>query len=87
MNEYGICDLCKQRMEPGVSCTVATLTIGGKLYHRLPYVNTERPEQHNCHDCNTPLIGLHHQGCDMERCPVCNDGQQFITCFEHKSED
>jgi hypothetical protein len=31
-----------------------------------------------CNDCATPLAGLHHPGCDMERCPRCM--YQAISC-------
>lgn len=31
-----------------------------------------------CHDCGTPRNGLHHPGCDVERCPLCLG--QAIAC-------
>ena len=31
-----------------------------------------------CHDCNISPGGLHHPGCDMERCPKCKG--QLISC-------
>ena len=41
-----------------------------------------------CHDCNTPLGGYHHPGCDNERCPIC--GGQLISCdceFDLEEDD
>jgi len=32
----------------------------------------------SCHDCTTPVGGLHHPGCDAERCPRCLG--QAISC-------
>ncbi|MGI4943964.1 MAG: hypothetical protein ACRYHQ_25970, partial [Janthinobacterium lividum] len=31
-----------------------------------------------CGDCGVIRGGLHHLGCDVERCPRCGD--QLITC-------
>lgn len=36
------------------------------------------PEGHRCHDCHIQAGGLHHPGCDMERCPRCEG--QLISC-------
>lgn len=38
----------------------------------------EIPEGHRCHDCGIERGGVHHPGCDMERCPRC--GGQLIGC-------
>lgn len=32
----------------------------------------------NCHDCHVKPGELHHNGCDVERCPWC--GHQRISC-------
>jgi hypothetical protein len=31
-----------------------------------------------CRNCNVAPGGLHHAGCDVERCPIC--GGQRISC-------
>ena len=31
-----------------------------------------------CHDCGVSEGQIHHDGCDMERCPFC--GRQLISC-------
>jgi hypothetical protein len=38
----------------------------------------EIPEGQRCHDCGIAKGGIHHPGCDMERCPRC--GGQLISC-------
>ena len=35
-------------------------------------------EGRNCHDCNVAPGQLHHDGCDVERCPGC--GRQMLQC-------
>lgn len=68
------CESCGQEMKDQVSCTLQVYSDTPDV-PRLPY-----PEDSdgNCHDCLTPPGGLHHPGCDMERCPRCHG--QLITC-------
>jgi hypothetical protein len=55
----------------------------GIAYKRLPYKNEYRPEPHQCHDCGVQLGGIHHFGCDMERCPICKDEESQLISCEH----
>lgn len=44
------------------------------------FQNQWEPEEFNnreCHDCGAKWGGLHHPGCDSEKCPRCG-GQYFI---------
>lgn len=70
------CAWCDQEMRDGVSCKASPVefTDGTKL-DPVPYVDAEG---RRCHDCCTPSGGIHHPGCDMERCPRC--GGQVISC-------
>ena len=67
------CNSCDQEMLDGVGCTL--IKYEGEDEERIPY---PLENNHKCHDCNTPPGGLHHPGCDMERCVYC--GGQAITC-------
>jgi hypothetical protein len=70
---FAVCPFCEQAMDPGVSCT--TVRYDGEDLDRIRY---EPDHDGPCHDCNAPVGGLHHPGCDMERCPAC--GGQAIAC-------
>ena len=74
--EMSKCEDCKQEMsEEHESCTYDVIVIEGKGYKR----NTEYHDVNKyCHDCGILNGGVHHMGCDMERCPIC-DGQ-MICC-------
>lgn len=70
------CRYCKQTMKLGTACTKKTVTINGQRFKR----SLRHFDEQNgiCNDCSAPHGGLHHLGCDVERCPVC--GGQLISC-------
>jgi hypothetical protein len=57
------------------SCAGGLLEIGGMTYQRRRYWWRDVGR---CGDCNVVRGGLHHRGCDLERCPRC--GGQLISC-------
>ena len=72
---FAKCSYCKQEMKPGVGCVKVPIAIelAGKVMDPVPHSGDGV-----CHDCNAPVGGYHHPGCDMERCPHC--GGQLISC-------
>lgn len=74
-----VCKDCNQEMsgKRSVSCTFTHIKIDGEVYDRN---TTYFDKNKRCHDCNIVNVkgNVHHFGCDMERCPVC-DGQ-LISC-------
>jgi len=70
------CFACRQEMTEKVSCTVEIFAdfVDGER-RRFPYPEDEEWE---CHDCMVLPGGLHHPGCDNERCPRCLG--QAISC-------
>ena len=39
--------------------------------------------KNTCPDCGVEEGELHQEGCDWERCPVCKNGQQLLSCEKH----
>ena len=83
--DYYLCDLCRTPMgaPEDEGCRVKTLPLedGGQVT-RVRY--GQEPEDWGaesgdpCGDCRAPAGGVHHWGCDVERCGRC--GGQLITC-------
>ena len=77
-----ICSHCGGEMTDGISCLTDPVVIDGKPYAPIRWGQELRPrhryEPEDCRDCGTPLGGVHHPGCCMERCPACHG--QAIGC-------
>ena len=71
-----ICTECGQDMSSKdvISCKAdVKVDFGDIVSDPIPYEGPGR-----CHDCNVAKGGIHHPGCDSERCPKC--GGQLISC-------
>ena len=86
------CDYCGNDMRKGKSCE-PIIIIDGKKYTRdnsennAPFDNTDiyPGKDVACGDCGV-INGIHHLGCDVERCPK-HPKKQFITCDCSKNYD
>ena len=75
-----VCTDCGQEMTALVSCTRETYEIRGRAVRRLRFPTDDEPDwPEYCGDCGAPAGGLHHPGCDMERCPNDNCGARGYT--------
>lgn len=79
-----ICNACGQEMLAAQSCTrLWAITAKGTRIRRLGYGLSVGWDDNDvvaprCHDCGVGKGGIHHPGCDMERCPSC--GEQMLQC-------
>ena len=76
---WATCQHCKKKMSHGNGCTFKYLakTETSKAINRIPYEDPNG-EDYDCHDCNVSEGQIHHEGCDMERCPNCKG--QLLSC-------
>ena len=82
-----VCRWCGQEMTTSSSCTVRALHRDGRRIELIPF-GTEpgrRALRLRCFDCGVAAGGLHHVGCDVQRCPSC--GGQMMTCECRFDED
>ncbi len=80
-----ICRVCKQEMLCADGCIGEYVRIGQKRYKRIRvgeegdfFEGADANDDVRCGDCGAKLGGLHHWGCDCERCPKCMG--QMISC-------
>jgi hypothetical protein len=83
-----ICSACDQEMLTAQSCThVFAKTASGTPMRRIPYGlsagwDDDDVVARRCHDCGVGKGGIHHPGCDMERCPSCHRQMIGCGCFD-----
>jgi hypothetical protein len=71
-----VCIYCDQEMTDDETKSCISMPVGFLDDVEMPPVRYAGSNR--CHDCNIEVGGLHHPGCDMERCPRC--GGQLISC-------
>lgn len=81
-----VCKWCEEEMTAGGSCSVAELHRQGERVAMVRF-GDERAEMGtpSCGDCGVRRGGLHHLGCDLQRCPVCRC--QMMSCGCRFDED
>jgi hypothetical protein len=81
-----ICSHCGGEMTEGISCLTDPIVIDGRTYTRVRWGQEIRPrhryEPEECRDCGTPIGGVHHLGCCLERCPACHGQAISCGCFD-----
>jgi hypothetical protein len=70
-----VCRQCDNEMKTPTSCRPDLIAIRGRLLEPVRW-GAERGRERwvvdsPCRDCNTPVGGVHHPGCCLERCPAC----------------
>lgn len=83
-----VCAWCDLDMATARSCVVEALHVDGREF-RLGRYGSERGWAHSgsgrCGDCGVRRGGLHHPGCDLQRCPRCRG--QLLSCGCRFDED
>lgn len=72
-NDFAVCGICGNKMNPGVKCTDRS-----PLENRALDGGFLRPGD-TCNDCNAPVEGPHHANCKFLWCPEHN--AQALLCF------
>lgn len=73
------CSFCDREMNPDTSCVEnKQIEVGDTLLDPVYVGEGSDWTEGTCHDCNAPEGGVHHPGCDTERCPNC--GGQLLSC-------
>lgn len=75
-----VCDWCHQEMTTATSCSVTALFLFGRPVPMIPFASLRErwTRARRCDDCGVERGGLHHLGCDRQRCPLCNG--QLLSC-------
>jgi hypothetical protein len=73
-----ICKWCEMEMNDDKTKSCLNFSMEDencKKYNPVPY---DGKRGKRCPDCYVKQGGIHHPGCDIEKCPICN--LQMISC-------
>jgi hypothetical protein len=86
-----MCQQCKGEMTDGISCLSDPISMGGGLFEPIRWGSERQTTRwvidFPCRDCSTPIGGVHHPGCCIERCPVCLGQALGCPCFGEPDDD
>ena len=81
-----VCSWCDREMTTAATCAITVLLLEGESIELVPWGRERRwSAKGRCGDCGVLRGGLHHLGCDVQRCPLCRG--QMITCGCRFDED
>jgi hypothetical protein len=70
------------------TCTQRVVELVDGRYNRIRFGEEGlRLDDDHCTDCGVARGGLHHPGCDVERCPRCGDQQISCDCWEEWDDE
>jgi len=85
------CPQCEGEMIDEVSCLSDPIPIGGGFFEPIRWGDERRSSRwvvdFPCRDCRTPIGGVHHPGCCVERCPACLGQALGCPCFGTDDDD
>jgi hypothetical protein len=74
-----------------ISCLSDPIPIGGGFFEPIRWGDERRSSRwvidFPCRDCRTPIGGVHHPGCCVERCPACLGQALGCPCFGDPEDD
>jgi len=81
-----VCGYCEGEMTDKISCRPDPLLLGGVIMHPIRWGEEKGIRYRRidvcCPDCGTPLGGVHHPGCCVERCPSCRGQALGCRCLD-----
>ncbi len=86
-----MCPQCEGEMMDEISCLSDPIAIGGDFFEPIRGGEERRSSRwvidFPCRDCRTPIGGVHHPGCCVERCPACLGQALGCPCFGDPDDD
>ena len=86
-----VCPQCEGEMMEEISCLSEPIPIGGDFFEPIRWGDEKRRSRwvidFPCRDCRTPVGGVHHPGCCVERCPACLGQALGCPCFGTDDDD
>jgi hypothetical protein len=86
-----MCPQCEGEMMDEISCLSDPIPVGGDFFEPIRWGDERRSSRwvidFPCRDCRTPIGGVHHPGCCVERCPACLGQALGCPCFGDPDDD